>query len=178
LRTKGLLTASLLLFLSTGLLASAPNVFSGKTWGQPERSKFFALRVVSEKNVVNAKDSLGAPDGRSAEILPGGQLVLFMERNFIDIGTLVCKGEEDYGLEGRVHVQNTQVEHQDYAWMIIHRDPSNGFDFITVDAGGNFCPGSWGMTVNMIRITNIGTKSLFMDAVIGYALQAERSRRQ
>jgi hypothetical protein len=175
LRKRGLLPATLLLFLSASLLPSTPDGFPGKTpWqGQPERPKFYALRVVSEQSVLNAKDSLGAPDGRYAEILPRGQLVVLMENNFIDIGTLVCKGEEDYGLEGRAHVQDTQVEQQDYAWMIINRGPSNPFDFITADPDSRM-GGYWGMTVNMIRITNSGTKSLFVDAVIGYGIEAER----
>jgi hypothetical protein len=122
--------------MSAGSLASAVHRFHGKTQGQPERPKFYALRVVSDKQVLNAKDSLGAPDGRFAEILPSGQLVLLMEKNFVDIGLLVCKGEEDYGLEGRVHMQDTKVEQQDYAWVIINRDPSDRFDFITVNPNG------------------------------------------
>jgi hypothetical protein len=69
-------------------------------------------------------------------------------------------------------VQDTQVEDQDYVWMIIQREPSDGFNFIAADPNGMV--GSWGMSVDMIRITNIGTKSLFVDAVIGYGLEAER----
>jgi len=30
------------------------------------------------------------------------------------------------------------------------------------------------MAVNTVRITNPGTKSLFVDAVIGYGMEAER----
>jgi hypothetical protein len=124
-----------------------------------ERPKFYALRVVSEKNILNAKDSLGAPDGRYAEILPGGQLVLLMEKNFILSGTIVCKGEKDYALEGWFHMQDTQDERPDYAWMIISRD-LNVFAFL---------PGYGG--VDTVRITNLGNKSLFVDAVIGYGLE-------
>jgi hypothetical protein len=171
LRKRGLLPAGLLLFLSAGLLASAPGGFSGKTQdqAQPERPKFYALRVVSEKNVLNAKDSLGAPDGRYAEIPPGGQLILLMEQEFYafpgnqpDSGIIVCKGEKDYALEGWFRIQDTKEERQNYAWMIISRN-SNRFVFL-LGSGG----------VNMIRITNTGTKSLFVDAVIGYGIEAER----
>jgi hypothetical protein len=171
---KGGLSLAGPLLLSISSLVIAPDGFSGKTQDQVqrERPKFYASRIVSENNVLNAKDSLGAPDGRYAEIQPRGQLVVLMEKSFFDVGTLVCKGEENYGLEGRVHVQDTQVEHQDYAWMIINRGPSNHFDFITVDANSGM-RGTWGMTVNMIRITNFGTKSLFVDAVTGYAMEAE-----
>lgn len=104
---------------------------------------------------------------------PGGQLVLLMEKRFIDSGTLVCKGEEDYALEGLAHKQNTGVNQQDNTWLIIHRNPSNRFSYIgnnPSDPGGGY----WGMTVDMIRITNFGTRSLFVDAVIGYGLEAKR----
>jgi hypothetical protein len=169
-RKRGLLPASLLLFLLAGLLARAPSGFPGKAPGQdqPERPKFYALQVVWEKNVRSAKDSLGAPDGRSAEILPGGQLIVFMEKNFIDSGTVLCKGEADYGLEDWFRIQETQDERQNYTWMIIQRESCNRFLFF---------PESyiwWGNTgVNMIRITNLGTKSLFVDAVIGYRTEAD-----
>jgi len=164
-----------LLFLSAGLTARALGCPSGKmeSPGQPERPKFYALRVVSEKNVQNAKDSLGAPDGCYMEILPGGQLVLLMEKNFIDSGIVVCKGEEGYGLEAWVQMQDTQDEQQNYAWMIIQREPSNCFIFLGGDPNSGM-GGYWGMAVNTVRITNPGTKSLFVDAVIGYGMEAER----
>jgi hypothetical protein len=175
LRKKGLLTAAFLLFLSAGLLARAPGCLSGKTErpGQPERPKFYALRIVSEKNVQNAKDSLGAPDGCYTEIPPGGQLVVLMEKYFIDSGTVICKGEEDYGLEAWVQMQDTQDEQQNYAWMIIQREPSNRFIFLGY-APNSGIGGYWGMAVNTLRITNPGTNSLFVDAVIGYGIEAER----
>jgi hypothetical protein len=171
-KIRELISVGVFLGLSGGIIVGARPSCYRHDQEEQEKPKFYALRVVSEKNVQNAEDSLGAPDGRFAEIRPGGQLVLPMEKNFIDVGTLVCKGEENYGLEGRVHMQDTQVEQQEYAWMIINREPSNRFDFITVNPSGM---GGYGhMTANMIRITNIGTKSLFVDAVIGYSLEAER----
>ena len=168
-----------LLFLSASILAHAPSGFLGKVPGQdqPERPKFYALRIVFEKEVQNAKDSLGAPDGRYAEILPGGQLVVLMEKNFIDSGTVVCKGEEDYGLEAWVQMQDTQDEQQNYAWMIIQREPSNRFIFFAADPISGM-GGYWGMAVNTVRITNPGSKSLFVDAVIGYGLNAEVRRQR
>jgi hypothetical protein len=51
---------------------------------------------------------------------------------------------EDYGLEGRVHVQNTQVEPQDYAWMIIHRDPSNDPASLFLASSTSGRPGPYG----------------------------------
>ena len=172
-KIRDLIIAGVFLGLSGRIIVDARPSCYRHDQGKEERSKFYALRVVSEKNVQNAKDSLGAPDGRYAEILPGGQLVLLMEKNFIDSGTVVCKGEADYGLEGWVQMQDTQDEQQNYVWMIIQREPSNRFIFV----GGDLYSGSvgyWGMAVNTVRITNFGTKSLFVDAVIGYGMEAER----
>ena len=122
-RKKGLLLAASFLFLSAVLLIRAPRGFSGKApgQGQPERPKFYAQRVVFEKKVQNAKDSLGAPDGRYAEILPGGQLVLFMENKIyhfttLDSGSVVGKGEAEYGLEGWFPMQDPQGKRY-YGWM-------------------------------------------------------------
>ena len=172
--------SGLLFFLSTTLLAFAPSGFPGKTpkQDQPERPKFYALKVVSEKNVQNAKDSLGAPDGRNAEILPGGELILHMENKLYpfpgmigwsehgyrlaDSGCVVGKGEMDFGLDGWFPTKNMQGK-QHYVWKPLG-----------VSATG-FCiwlEGSAG--VDMIRITNPGSKSLFVDALIGYARETER----
>ncbi len=175
-RKRRLLSAGLLLFLSAGLLASAPSGFFGKTQdqGQKERPKFYALRVVSEKNVQNAKDSLSAPDGRYAEILPGGQLVLLMEKkpypfpfgNFNaglgDSGPVIGKGKMEFGIEGWFPMQDTQGK-QYSTWVLLGLSASG------------FCVWPGGSTgVDTIRITNFGIKSVFVDAVIGYALEAER----
>jgi hypothetical protein len=174
-KKREMLKAGYLPFLLVGLLASLPEDSSGRIQDQdqPGRPTFNALRIVSEKNVLNAEDTLGRPDGRYAEILPGGQLVVLMEKTFFDFGMLVCKGGDDYGLEGRVKMQDTHVEEQDYAWMIINRGPSNRFDFWGTDTSRPR-GGYWGMTVNMIRITNFGTNSLFVDAVVGYSTGSER----
>jgi hypothetical protein len=77
-----------------------------------------------EREFQNAKDSLGAPDGRYAEILPGGQLVVLMENKPYpfpiiggisefgggppDSGSVVGKGGADIGLEGWFPMQDTQ----------------------------------------------------------------------
>src|SRR4030042_5463571 len=109
-RKRGLVTTGVLLFLSAGLLAHVPSAFAGRAprQDQPERSKFYALQVVCEKEVQNSKDSLGVPDDSYAELLPGGQLVVLMEKSFIDSGNVVCKGEVDYGLEGFFHIQKPE----------------------------------------------------------------------
>lgn len=178
------MTAAFLLFLSAGLLARAPGCLSGKMErpGQPERPKFYAICVVSEKDVLNAKNSLGAPDGRCAEILPGGQLVVLMENKLYpfpivsaipegggamaDSGSVVGKGGADIGLEGWSPWQDTQGK-QHYDWMTLGVS-ATGF-ILPLICSFEGSPG-----VNTVRITNLSTKSLFVDAVIGYGLEAER----
>jgi len=179
-RNRGLLPAGLLLFLLAGLLARAPSGFPGKAPGQdqPERPKFYALRVVFEKEIQNAKDSLGTPDGRYAEILPGGQLEVLMEKILspsliagygenpvcLDSGSIVGKGEADFGLEGRFMWEDAQGnEHHDWILLVI---TATGFCISPPTLAIYSFKDSAG--VDMIRITNPGTKSLFVDAVIGY----------
>lgn len=187
-RKRRLLPAGFLLFLSVGLLASAPGSFFGKTQdhGKKERPKFYALRVVSEKNVQNAKDSLGAPDGRYAEILPGGQLVLLMEKELYlfpgiggnpeggpalaDSGSVVGKGEADIGLEVWSPWQDAEGKYH-YGWVPVGVS-TTGFSLPVIDIYSPSFKGNTG--VNKVRITNLSTKSLFVDAVIGYDREAER----
>jgi hypothetical protein len=178
-RKRRLLSSGLLLFLSSALLTPAPSGFPGKTpgQGQPERQKFYAHRVVFEKNVQNAKDSLGAPDGRNAKILPGGQLVVLMENKLYpfpsisgwpeggvglaDSGSVVSKGETNFGLEGWLPMKNTRGK-QHYVWIPLGLS-ATGFCVWLESSPG----------VDMIRMTNPDTKSLFVDAVIGYGREAE-----
>ena len=184
-RKRGLLTAAFLLFLSAGLLARAPGCLSGKMErpGQPERPKFYAVRVVSEKEVLNAKNSLGAPDGGYTEILPGGQLVVIMEKELyfspivgdggaLDSGSIVGKGGAEIDLEGWFPMQDTQGK-QYHDWMPLGIS-GTGFLISSSPEPINSFEGSSG--VDMIKITNHSTKSLFVDAVIGYDLKAERSQ--
>lgn len=174
-RKRGFLPTGLFLFLWAGLLVRAPLGFPGEEpgQGQPERPKFYAQRVVSEKKVQNANDSLAAPDGRYAEILPGGELVLSMEKKIypfttLDSGTVVGQGEADYGLEGWLPIQDA-LGKRGYGWIPLAVGESpGGFRFSPVE------PYAGSPGLDMIRIINGGTKSLFVDAVIGYAVRAER----
>jgi hypothetical protein len=185
-RKRGLLPAGFLLFLSAGLVAPVPSAFPGKTPGQdqPQKPIFYALQVVCEKNVQNAKDSLGAPDGRCAEILPGGQLVMLMENKLYpllmvgwnpegggvpDSGSIVGKGEADFALEGWFPILDTQGK-QHYDWIPLG---VSGTGFCLLPPPTYSFEGSAG--VDMIRITNPGTKSLFVDAVIGYGRADEKN---
>jgi len=169
-------------------LARAWSGFSGKAPGQdqPQRPKFYALQVVCQKDVQNAKDSLGAPDGRYAEILPGGELVILMENRLYpfpivgwgievgggppDSGSIVGQGGEDFRLEGWFPMDDVEGK-EHYEWIPL--GPSaTGFCL--------FPPPTYSFErnagVDMIRITNPGTKSLFVDAVIGYGKEAEEER--
>jgi hypothetical protein len=179
-RKRVLLPASFLLFLSISLLIPAPRAFSGRAprQDQPPSPKFYALQVVYEKKVQNAKDSLGPPDGRSAEILPGGQIVVLMANMLsssrivgnietagcIDSGSMIGKGETDFGLEGRFVWHDAQGEkHQEWT----HLTPTlTGFCAFPPSLAVYSHEDKAGM--DMIRITNTGTNSLFLDAVIGY----------
>ncbi|MGB7296552.1 MAG: hypothetical protein WBC70_13270, partial [Candidatus Aminicenantales bacterium] len=117
-----LLSFGPLLLLVAVMLSLVSSGFSEKTAGRDQQvsSKFYALRVVYEKNVQRAEDSLGEPDCCSAEIQPGGQLEVLMEKILspslmagygenpvcIDSGSVVGKGEGEFGLEGRFYWQD------------------------------------------------------------------------
>src|SRR4030042_5868127 len=179
-RKRGLLPASCLRFLSAGILGPAPSGFAGKAprQDQPQRLKFYALGVVCQKDVQNAKHSLSAPDGRCAEILPAGQLVALMENKLYsfpgpgwpgeggapaDSGSVVGKGGADFSLGGWLPTQDTQGTQQ-FDWIALGLSVS-GFCLPLIDS---LSPFDISAGTDMIRITNIGPKSLFVDAVIGY----------
>jgi hypothetical protein len=178
--SETVISTGILLFLLAPILTYTSNGFSGETpsQDQQESSRFYALKVIYEKKVQNARDSLGVPDGRSAEILSGGQLVLLMEKilspsritgygenqGCTDSGSVVGKGEGDYSLEGRFTWQDAQGEQQ-HEW--VRPGPTaTGFCIAPPALAIYLFEDNFG--VDMIRITNLGTSSLFIDAVIGY----------
>jgi hypothetical protein len=179
-RKEGRLPAGLFLPLSIGFLAITLGSFPGRAQDQdqPDQPKFYAVQVISEKGVRNAKDALGAPDGRSAEILPGGQLILLMEKELYVIpvadqnygvglaysGAMVAKGETPALLEAWILIRNAKGE-ECYDWISI--------------GGGVPSPFYHGWPegiarTNKVRITNVGTESLFVDAVIGLGTEPEK----
>lgn len=179
-RKRRLLLSGFLFFLSAVILPHTSSCHPGKVLGQglPERPQFYALQVVFENNVQNAKDSLGAPDGLNAEILPGGHLVVLMENKLYpfanisswleggaglaDSGSVIGQGEKDFSLQGWFPIQNMQGK-QDYLWIPLGLSVSGFCVWLEGSAG-----------VDMIRITNFGNKSLFVDAVIGFGRKAEK----
>jgi hypothetical protein len=179
-RKELLVPASFFFFLSAMLLAIAPGGFPRNRSGQdqPKGPKFYALQIICEKEVQNAKACLGAPDGRYAEILPAGQLVMLMENRlysfpigggisegvgFLDSGSVVGEGGADFSLDGWFVWKDGQgEEHHD--WISLGMS-AGGFFLPLI---GSLSPFDISAATDMIRITNRGTKSLFVDAVIGY----------
>ena len=174
-RIKGALPPSFLLFAFLASLGSGSEGLSGtgQDQNQPEQPRFYALRVVSGKGVLNGKDAIGAPDGRYAEISPGGQLVLLMEKELevfpvgdqdygIGLaysGGIVAKGDTPALLEAWIPIRNAKGE-ESYSWIPIGASSARYYDF-----------GAWLKGIERtakIRITNIGTESLFVDAIVGW----------
>jgi hypothetical protein len=99
-KIRGLFPAILLLVLAVGVAAAARADASfpppGRAQEQGERLKVYVRSVVFEENVKNSGNVLGEPDGRFAEIAPGGQMTLLMERPIVpssgfDDGFVVTK---------------------------------------------------------------------------------------
>jgi hypothetical protein len=166
--SRVLLSAALIAFSATGLCPKAPGQV------EPERPKFYALQIVSEKKVQDAKNTLGPPDGRYAEILPCGQLVLFMAEklysfpsagglnegpSYFDSGSVLGQGGMDFSLEGWFGWRDEQGG-QHYDWMPLGLSTSGFFLYASY-------PVKETAGVDMIRITNTGPKPLFIDAVVG-----------
>jgi len=181
LRKSGLLTVGFLLFLLAGLPVRAPGCLSGKMErpGQPKRPKFYAIRVVSEKDVIHARNSLGAPDGRDTEILPGGKLVVILEKKLFpflitgslesgpglpDSGSIVGKGGEYIRLEGCLEREDAHIK-SGCKWIVLGIS-TTGFYYFPPPLPDDVPIAS--TYIDMIRISNPGTESLFVDAVIGY----------
>jgi len=165
-------------FVVLAALAAGAAVLAGPLGPAPQpgqdkesRSEFYVSRVVSSEGVKDAKEVLGKPDGRYAEIAPGGRMTLLMERPMLpsavfDDGTVVSTGETDFGLEGWFIAAEANQAAQ-YAWMPLFSGKSpGGFRVTSQDMIRGTPEGSPG--VHLIRISNNGTKTLLLDAVVGY----------
>jgi len=164
----------LLLALGVGITALRSPV-PVAAWDQSgeERPKFYVDRIISDENVKDPMNILGAPDGRAAEIAVGGRMVLQMEKPIFpssgfDDGTVVCEGEANFGLEGWFLVGGTKDSPQ-FAWMpLVRGNSAGGFRLTTMEAA----EGSPGVT--KIRISNDDSKRILVDAVVGYGRMASR----
>lgn len=161
------LLALAVMVAATGSLRPAPQ----PARAQDSRPEFYVSRVVSSEGVKDAKEVLGKPDGHCAEIAPGGRMTLLMEKPIIpsavfDDGTVVSRGEADFGLQGWfIAAEANQVAQ--YAWMPLFSGKSpGGFRLMSQDMIRGTQEGSPG--VNLIRISNNGAKILLLDAVVGY----------
>jgi hypothetical protein len=170
-KKRGIFPVIILLVLTVGALAAARAGTSGPRPGrgqeQGERPKLYARSVVFEQNVKSSGNALGEPDGRFAEIAPGGQLVLLLEDRIypsgsFDGGLVVVKEESHYGLEGWFLVGGTPQDPQ-FAWMPLVKGQSPGSFRVAVREA---IEGSAGLS--MIRISNADTKPILLDALVGY----------
>jgi hypothetical protein len=130
---------------------------------QDDRPRFHARQVSDHVSVVDPQNALGEPDGRLAEIRPGGELTVVMaERIYYsdasDDGAVVVKGGGSYGVAGLFRM----TEEGDPAWQPLApgRTPG-GFKFGT----SMF---SVVQSTDTIKIANDDNRSVFVDAVVGY----------
>jgi len=91
----------ILLFTFCSLLASPFTIVSRQNDGRV----FYAKRVIDKINVNTPENVLGKPDGKFAEVKPGGELTVVMEEQIVfntaaDDGFVVVQGETPYGLAG------------------------------------------------------------------------------
>lgn len=134
------------------------------------RGEFYADKVVDHINVVAPENALGEPDGRFAEIRPGGEMTVRMEQQIFylegsDDGAVVAKGPGQYGVAGLMQMS----EEGEFAWqpLVPGRSPG-GFKLST----------DWfaaPQATDTIRIINDDTRPVLVDAVVGF--KKERSER-
>jgi len=130
---------------------------------QDDRPRFHAVKVSDHASVVDPQNALGEPDGRYAEIRPGGEMTVVMaERIYYsdasDDGAVVAKGDGRYGVAGLFRM----TEEGEPAWQPLApgRTPG-GFKFGT--SMFNVV-----QSTDTIKIANDDTRSVYVDAVVGY----------
>jgi hypothetical protein len=150
------------LVCTAGLLALRAPALSGDRIyeGQEE---FYADKILDHINVVSPENALGKPDGRFAEIRPGGEMTLRMEQQIFymegsDDGAVVTKGSGQYGIAGLMQMS----EEREFAWqpLVPGRSPG-GFKLST----------DWfaaPQATDTIRIVNDDNRSVLVDAVVGF----------
>ncbi len=159
-----------ILLLACGLgllLAAAPApLLTGTTelrrpQGSPQ--EFYAKEVVDRLEVLDPENALGEPDGRYAEIRPGGEMTVRMPEpvrysDGADDGRIVTKGDARYGLAGLFRMS----EEGEPAWQpLVPGGTAGGFKL-----GSSMFPVT--QSTETIRIVNDDTRSVFVDAVVGF----------
>lgn len=125
---------------------------------------FYAARVIDQTNVNNPEYILGEPDGKLAEIKPGGEITVLMSEQIVyhtasDDGYLVVQGEAAYGLAGLFRLD---AEGR-IAWQpLAPGSNKNGFK-LGFDQFQSF------QRTSAIKIVNDDSRrSLLVDAVAGF----------
>jgi len=127
--------------------AGTPAIKSGQ-----EANEFYVKEIISSNLVNNPHYALGKQDDKYAEIMPGGELVLKMEKPFLpqeqyNDGKIIAKDGE-YSVAALV---------QD-AWREI---------FPGVVPGGFKIPKSGQVQVDTLKILNIGNERVYIDSIVG-----------
>jgi len=159
-------SAGLGLLIAAGLLLLEPAAPAAQEL-RKDKDEFYAREVLDKIEVVSPESALGGPDGRFAEIRPGGEMTVRMESRIYysdsaDDGSIVTKGGASYGLAGLFRM----TEEGEEAWQALH--PGRG------PGGFKFGPMMFPVTqsTDTIRIVNDDTRSVYVDAVIGYRKDA------
>lgn len=159
-------SAGLVLVIAAGLLFLEPAA-PGAQEPRKDKDEFYAREVLDKLEVVSPENALGGPDGRFAEIRPGGELTVRMESRIYfsdsaDDGSVVTKDEARFGLAGLFRMSEEGQE----AWQPLH--PGRG------PGGFKFGPMMFPVTqsTDTIRIVNDDMKPVYLDAVIGYRKEA------
>ncbi len=158
----------LLLACGLGLLlaaAPAPRLPATTGFWRPQGSpqEFYAKEVVDRIEVIDPENALGEPDGHYAEIRPGGEMTMRMPEPIrysdgSDDGRIVAKGDARYGLAGLFKMSDAG----DPAWQpMAPGGTAGGFKL-----GYSMFPVL--QTTETIRIVNDDTRSVFVDAVVGF----------
>ena len=166
---KPLLLAVGLCLLFTAGLSTAKTASPGDERSQEPRPKFYAKEVLDHVSVVDPENVLGEADGRCTEIRPGGEMTVLMESRIYysdssDEGTVVTKGEGRYGLAGLF----TMNEEGEPAWQPLSPGGTPG--------GFKLGPIMFAVaqSIDTIRIVNDDTRSVLVDAVIGFRRDERR----
>lgn len=133
---------------------------------EEQAEAYYAKEIVysETKLVINPENALGKPDDKYAEIKPGGELTLKMEKPFSALkfggigGRVVTKDDCEYAVAVLVPTEERQGKIE-YAWRWLL--PSS-------IPGGIYNPTDGQVKVEEIKIMNNDTKDLHIDGIIGY----------
>lgn len=150
------------------LLCAAGVVFMalGADHVQERRREFYAKHVVDHVNINDPESALGKPDGRFAEIKPGGEMTMLMEEALIflegsDDGFVVVRGDGAYALAGLFRMS----EEGSPAWQPLTPGSAPGrfklgaFRFHTMQS------------TETLRIVNNDSRPVYLDAVVGIGME-------